>query len=312
MASLFHARRVFVFSSRREFLLSASIRTGAAGIQVRDVTSLIFLSMLTLCVLFVPLNARLHLRPYDATAPMTTLLKRAVEKVTPAEPSAFEQEVAMAPSGLMKRWDPLIAEAARRVGISEKWIRAVIRMESGGRTMLDEERPIRSSVGAMGLMQLMPETYAEMRAQYGLGANAYDPHDNVLAGAAYLRFLYKKYGYPAMFAAYNDGPGNLEDHLYRGRALPDETKNYVKGVAGSLGEKNTGIASVQPKTGSAGYAELTRPDGVTIRIDKALVRSIRKPLPDEYAANVQAVVAVGKAQYGVLETVADAMKLTLG
>jgi hypothetical protein len=296
--------------------LNAPVRARTARLPARDVTSLVFLSMLTLCVLFMPLNARLHLRPYDAPGPMTRLLKQAVEtvtqKLTPGEPSAFEQESAMTPGELMKRWDPLIAEAAHRVGISEKWIRAVIRMESGGRTMLSDDQPIKSSAGAMGLMQLMPETYAEMRVQYGLGTNVYDPHDNVLAGAAYLRFLYRKYGYPAMFAAYNDGPGNLENHLYRGRALSDETRNYVNGVAGLLGEKNARIASAQMKAGSAGYAELTRPDGTTIHIDKALVRSIRKPLPDEYAANVQSVITVGRKKQGVLETVADAMKLTLG
>jgi hypothetical protein len=56
---------------------------------------------------------------------------------------------------------------------------------------------------------------------------------------------------------------------------------------------------------------LTRPDGTTVRVDKALVRSVRKPLPDEYTANVQAVITVGKARYGVLETVAEAMRLTL-
>jgi len=301
--------------------LNAPARARAGRNAAREVTSFFLLSLLTVVVLFMPLNARLHLRPYDTQVTsntsdvpnfVTTLLDRAVGNVAPRAPSAFEQEAALAPRELMNRWNPLIAEVAHKVGISENWIRAVMRMESGGRTMLDEDRPIQSSAGAMGLMQVMPETYAEMRAQYGLGANAYDPHDNVLAGAAYLRLLYKKYGYPAMFAAYNDGPGNLEDHFHRGRALPEETKNYVKGIAGILGDKKARIGSAGIKAGSASYAELTRPDGTTIHIDKALVRSIRKPLPDEYAANVQAVITVGRKKQGVLETVADAMKLTLG
>jgi soluble lytic murein transglycosylase-like protein len=128
-------------------------------------------------------------------------------------PSAFAVESAMAPRDLMKRWDPIVAEASKKFGVSETWIRAVMRMESGGRTMLGENQPIISSAGAMGLMQVMPETYADMRAQYGLGADIFDPHDNIFAGAAYLHILYRKYGNPAMFAAYNDGPGALEDHL---------------------------------------------------------------------------------------------------
>lgn len=280
----------------------------------RNTVNLFFMTMLTGWVLFVPLNARLHLRPYDTPNALNELLRR-VEEAAPAkpvEPSAFQQELAMAPRALMKRWDPLIAEAARKVGIPEKYIRAVMRMESGGRTMLDEDEPITSSTGAMGLMQLMPETYREMRAQYRLGRDAYNPHDNVMAGAAYLRVLYKRYGYPAMFAAYNDGPGNFEDHLYRGRTLPGETQNYVKGVAGMLGEKTAAAEPTRPNVGTAGYAELTRPDGTAVRIDKALVRSVRAPLPGEFVANVQAVVTVGKAQYGVLETVADATKQALG
>ncbi len=135
----------------------------------------------------------------------------------------------MSPGDLMKRWDPLVAAAAKQFGVPEKWIRAVMRMESGGRTMLGEGDRITSQAGAVGLMQVMPGTYDEMRAQYGLGADPYDPHDNIFAGAAYLRFLYHRYGNPQMFAAYNDGPGKLEDHLYRGRALPAETQAYVSG-----------------------------------------------------------------------------------
>jgi len=193
------------------------------------------------------------------------LLKQAVEKVSPPEVSTIEQEVARAPRSLMKRWDPIIAEVSRKVGISESWIRAVIRMESGGRTMKGN-RPIRSGAGAMGLMQLMPGTYAEMRARYGLGKNAYDPRDNILAGAAYLRILYKKYGYPAMFAAYNTGPGNLENHLYRGRSLPAETRNYVKGVPGFLGDGSAGATSAQPGPGNSVTAEQTPSNVTTDRI----------------------------------------------
>ena len=118
-----------------------------------------------------------------------------------------------------------------------------MRQESGGRTMLAENLPIVSAAGAMGVMQVMPGTYTEMAAQYGLGANPYNPRDNIYAGAAYLKWLHVKYGYPAMFAAYNDGPGNIEDHLHRGRALPAETRGYIAEIAKSLGDKSA-IASL--------------------------------------------------------------------
>src|SRR5882757_550193 len=101
--------------------------------------------------------------------------------------SALAKEKAMSPVQLVDRWSSLIKDASHRFGVAEDWIRAVIRMESGGRTLQDDNRPITSAAGAMGIMQIMPQTYKEMRQLYGLGANPYDPHDNVLAGTAYLR-----------------------------------------------------------------------------------------------------------------------------
>jgi soluble lytic murein transglycosylase-like protein len=80
----------------------------------------------------------------------------------------------------------------------------------------------------------MPETYNDMREAYGLGQDPYAPEDNIVAGTAYLRRLHARYGFPAMFAAYNDGPGNYERRMADGTSLPAETRNYVVEVAGSL------------------------------------------------------------------------------
>ena len=141
--------------------------------------------------------------------------------------SMFDRESMMGPRALMNRWDPLIADAAQRTGVPADWIRAVMHVESGGRTMLAQDEPITSPAGAVGIMQVMPKTYEQMRAQYKLGADPYNPRDNVYAGAAYLRWLHKKYGYPNMFAAYNGGPGTLEAYIRGERELPKETQNYV-------------------------------------------------------------------------------------
>ena len=70
-----------------------------------------------------------------------------------------------------------------------------------------------SQKGAMGLMQIMPKTWTELRARYRLGADPYDPRDNILGGAAYIRELYDRYGAPGFLAAYNAGPGRYERHL---------------------------------------------------------------------------------------------------
>jgi soluble lytic murein transglycosylase-like protein len=134
-----------------------------------------------------------------------------------------------AETGPMERWRELIAEAAERFGVDGRWISAVMRAESGGLTELNG-LPITSSAGAMGLMQVMPKTYESLRLRYGLGGNPHDPHDNVMAGAAYLRELYDRYGYPGLFAAYNAGPARLDAQLREGRPLPAETTAYLAAV----------------------------------------------------------------------------------
>lgn len=123
-----------------------------------------------------------------------------------------------------------VAEAAQRFGIPELWIVAVKRAESAG-----DVRAL-SSAGAMGLMQVMPDTWAELRRRHGLGRDPYDPRDNILAGAAYLREMFDRYGtVPAMLAAYNAGPARYDAHLRTGRALPAETRAYVALLAPQLG-----------------------------------------------------------------------------
>jgi soluble lytic murein transglycosylase-like protein len=131
----------------------------------------------------------------------------------------------------VERWQPIIAEASTRFGIPTVWIERVMRGESRGRTMLDG-RPIRSRAGAMGLMQLMPATWQEMRARLGLGDDPDAPRDNVLAGTLYLRLMYDRFGYPGLFAAYNAGPGRYAAHLATGHALPQETIAYLQTVGG--------------------------------------------------------------------------------
>lgn len=121
----------------------------------------------------------------------------------------------------LEPWSADIAEASRRFGVPEAWIRTVMRVESGG-----DPRAV-SPKGAMGLMQIIPETWAELRTRYGLGADPYDPRDNILAGAAYLREMLDRYGYPGLFAAYNAGPRRMDEHLSEGRALPAETRAYL-------------------------------------------------------------------------------------
>jgi hypothetical protein len=127
-----------------------------------------------------------------------------------------------------------VGEASRRFAVPEHWIRVVMRVESGGKLRA------RSRKGAMGLMQIMPRTWDELRTRYGLGIDPYDPHDNILAGAAYIRQLHDRYGAPGFLAAYNAGPRRYENHLATGRPLPDETQAYITTLAPMIGGEQIG------------------------------------------------------------------------
>ena len=132
-------------------------------------------------------------------------------------------------------WGPYITEAAAKFDVPDRWIREVMRQESGGHLFGRGGQLITSGAGAMGLMQVMPATYDEIRGRYPeLGDDPFDPHNNILAGTAYIREMYDIYGSPGFLAAYNAGPGRMDDYLTRSRTLPDETKRYVANISARL------------------------------------------------------------------------------
>jgi hypothetical protein len=147
------------------------------------------------------------------------------------------QDMPAARSAAVHPYAGHVADAARRFGIPEAWIWAVMRVESGGNS-----RAV-SRAGAMGLMQIMPATWARLRARYGLGPDPFDVRDNIMAGAAYLREMHDRYGNAsAMLAAYNAGPGRYDHFVSRGRPLPPETVGY--------------LAQLAPITGGSGAVEV--------------------------------------------------------
>jgi Transglycosylase SLT domain len=122
-----------------------------------------------------------------------------------------------------------VTDASQRFRIPERWILAVIEVESAGQT-----RAV-SSAGAMGLMQIMPDTWAELRIRYRLGRDPFDPRDNILGGTAYLREMYDLFGSPGFLAAYNAGPERYRQHVEDGRPLPRETRNYIAKLLPMIG-----------------------------------------------------------------------------
>jgi hypothetical protein len=131
-------------------------------------------------------------------------------------------------------WQPFIQEAANRTGVPEAWIHAVMHVESGG-CAFQNGKPITSTAGAMGLMQLMPATWFQMRQQFHLGNAPYDPHDNILAGAEKLWELFERYGFPGFLAAYHAGGKRLEEYEQQGVPLPESTLEYVARVQRLVG-----------------------------------------------------------------------------
>lgn len=220
-----------------------------------------------------------------------------------ADTAALVKEQAMSTAELIDRWAPYIKEASRRFKISTDWIKAVMRVESGGRTLSDDNQPITSTAGAMGVMQVMPETFQDMRLQYGLGDDPHDPHDNILAGTAYLSWLKEKYGYPKMFAAYNAGPATFEAQSTGKRKLPKETRDYIKRISRILGIEEL-TAPPQPAQPTNVIATLTRPGGSRVSIDGRTVDKIRVAFPNEFVPGVKTVIIMGERMQGVLEDLA--------
>jgi soluble lytic murein transglycosylase-like protein len=135
-------------------------------------------------------------------------------------PSATSSEFRVtrpAVRGRATSFDSLIAQHALRHSLDPTFVRAVVQAESGFNPRA------RSIKGAMGLMQLMPDTARD----YGV-VNAYDPVENIRAGVAYLKSLLTRYNNDEALAlaAYNAGPAAVDKY---GRAIPPyrETRDYV-------------------------------------------------------------------------------------
>ena len=155
----------------------------------------------------LPAGLTARLSPQAASpAPGDKILPEGGQKDA-GEPGVNRQEI-----------DELIRRAASRHGLEESLVRAVITAES------DFNSQTVSKAGAMGLMQLMPETAADLGV-----ADPFDPAQNIEGGTRYLAMMLERFGgdREKALAAYNWGPSNVE----KGGGLPEETRNYLKKIA---------------------------------------------------------------------------------
>lgn len=117
-------------------------------------------------------------------------------------------------------FEAAIEDAARVTGVESNWLRAVILQESAGRANAVSRK------GAAGLMQLMPATARSLGVR-----DVFEPAQNIMAGARYLRSLFDRYGDPKLaLAAYNAGPGRVE--AFGGVPPFRETRRYIDQVLG--------------------------------------------------------------------------------
>jgi soluble lytic murein transglycosylase-like protein len=174
--------------------------------------------------------------------PAVLLLSGLIASV--AIPAIARAQALPPPAVTASPYAAFVTQAAQRFGVPEAWIWAVMRVESRGHPRAISPR------GAMGLMQLMPDTWTGLRARYGLGSDPYDPRDNILAGAAYLREMHDRYGAPGFLAAYNAGPNRYDAYVANARPLPAETIAYVAAIAPLIGADplpgNTVVAVADP------------------------------------------------------------------
>jgi soluble lytic murein transglycosylase-like protein len=138
---------------------------------------------------------------------------------------AYRSTKPAASSSARERYEPLVQEYASRQSLRPELVRAVIQVESGFNPFATSPK------GAMGLMQLMPQTARELGVR-----NAYDPEENIRGGTRYLRLLLDKYqgNEELALAAYNAGSGAVDRY---GRQIPPyrETRDYVRKVGSAAG-----------------------------------------------------------------------------
>jgi hypothetical protein len=204
-------------------------------------------------------------------------------------------------------WGPYIRIASRRFDVPDQWIRQVMRVESGGHEYLGGQLTV-SSAGAMGLMQVEPETYQELSQRYGLGNDPFNPYDNIMAGTAYIHEMYEVYGSPGFLAAYNAGPGRLDKFMNSEEPLPDATQQYVAMIAPNiqgyypqrrseadqlaLNTEPAGVSTgILPPGFSTAPLPYRAPDAPSAPVELAAIEPAPAPQAAAYAPSQPALVA---------------------
>ena len=149
-----------------------------------------------------------------AASAQATVREVQIAAMSPASSTIYGDKAILADASLSQ----LVQEAAAKYNVDPKLVSAVAEVESGGNQLAE------SAAGAIGVMQLMPDTAAS------LGVNPYDERQNVEGGAKYLRQMLDTFGgnVEKAIAAYNAGPRAVQE--YGGVPPYRETEDYVDKV----------------------------------------------------------------------------------
>ena len=220
--------------------------------------------VITLMLLAMPLVARAQEQLTPPSRPPVPMTLEDQERARQAEsahrpatdaaaaPSSAQLKVPLASTSRHittgnAAFDAIIYEASAQNGLDPCLIVSVMRAESGFNRMAVSPK------GASGLMQLMPAT-AE---RFGV-KNIFDPRENILAGAKYLRWLLDRFSGDVRLAlaGYNAGEGAVE---FYGNRIPPflETQNYVRTIYMRYSGLHLGTATGQPATAATSPATMT-------------------------------------------------------
>lgn len=226
--------------------------------------------------------------PSAPPAPPSQLVPPATSApgVMPAPSIASQAAAGAVPSAgisqAVRRWDAQVNALSAKYGIDPNFVRRIMQQESGGRTHDKNGNPLTSSAGAIGPMQVMPGTFADMARRYGIKGGITDPDANIEAGVAYLSEQMKRFGNEtAAAAAYNAGPERVKQNIASGKPLPAETKNYVASIAAMERQQAQAPAGGEQKVNVTVTLGGNVPEGTTASAQTVAGTSI--PTRIEYA-----------------------------
>lgn len=256
-------------------------------LRSRALSKYLFLLLLMAGAVFAIANDKLRLSVGGETALDSSTSIIAAYDFLSAAPSDFERKVQTNFRQLGGHASSLMSATSRLFEVSANWMYAQMPRKAGGRTMLAENHPIVSNIGAIGVIQHPPASHEKLPEPGGPDADLSDTHDHAITATTDL-----------------SGSHNLDHPIQKSPTFLEKPRTDGISTASLLD-----AGAPHTARSSALLAEFTRPDGSPVWINVSMVKSIRATFPGEYPSSVQSVVSWGTSKQGVRESVAQATAL---